>query len=343
VICLKGGDPFLDRCLDGLATQDYPDARLAIVVDSETDEAHAVAVGVQTRHAAKRVDVLIRDRAYPHCSRKVSSLLTALARLPEETGIVAICDGDAVAHSTWLRELAEGLRNPELAAISGIRWYVPPDLGMPSLSRYYWNAMAVPSMARHGIIWGGSLALRASLCREEAFNDWLQNSFSEDTGIASYLQSTNRAYRALPSPLVMNTESITAAGYWNFLVRQMMCVRLDHPRWTPVLMHGLAIGLSIWVLSPLSWLGGATSALISASGIVLYAFTLLLVIAAFERTLRRTHAHRPAFQTPFGWKRGLLSVAGLIVTAAVYPAAIVVGGLTRSHTWRGVHYNVRGR
>src|SRR5579862_112802 len=42
VLCLRGADSSLERCLAGLLHQDYPNYSLWIVVDSEADSAHAL-------------------------------------------------------------------------------------------------------------------------------------------------------------------------------------------------------------------------------------------------------------------------------------------------------------
>src|SRR5579871_2214250 len=61
LLCLRGVDPFLDRCLSGLANQDYPDYRVTIILDSWDDEALPFAEALCRKHRTI-VDVQFRDR-----------------------------------------------------------------------------------------------------------------------------------------------------------------------------------------------------------------------------------------------------------------------------------------
>ena len=37
ILCLRGGDPFLSKCIDGIVMQDYPNFQVLFMVDSEYD------------------------------------------------------------------------------------------------------------------------------------------------------------------------------------------------------------------------------------------------------------------------------------------------------------------
>ncbi len=55
VLCLRGADPFLQECLQGLLTQDYPDYRVTIVIDHPDDAARAVVESTLQRLSGRPV------------------------------------------------------------------------------------------------------------------------------------------------------------------------------------------------------------------------------------------------------------------------------------------------
>src|SRR5690349_5387235 len=78
VLCLRGADPFLHRCLTGILTQDYPDFEVLIVVDNRDDPAwvpvHEITADLRDRTTARRVRIEeLRERPET-CSLKNASL-----------------------------------------------------------------------------------------------------------------------------------------------------------------------------------------------------------------------------------------------------------------------------
>jgi cellulose synthase/poly-beta-1,6-N-acetylglucosamine synthase-like glycosyltransferase len=151
ILCLRGADPFLDWCLGGLVRQDYPNYRVLIVVDSAQDEALPQAESLRREHGKVRVEVLIRDRILPHCSRRASSFFCGLGHVPDEVDVMEMCDADAIPHSTGLRELVSPLQDPLTVATPGNRWYAPLILIMGGICRYFWNALTFRTMYKYRI------------------------------------------------------------------------------------------------------------------------------------------------------------------------------------------------
>jgi len=342
LLSLKGTDPFLDRCLDRLAAQDYPDFQVTVVVDSLEDPAWEQAVAAQNKYGRDVVNLLVRSHCSTTCTRKVSNLLSAFSTLSPAVEVVALCDGDAIVHPTWLKELVAGLDDPEIAAVSANRWYAPPASGIADLSRHYWNAMAVPATQRHHILWGGSLAMRRLIVDEPAFLTAFARGFADDTMIACYLHQTGRAYRVLGSTYVINSESTTVRSYWNFLVRQMLCVRLHHPKWRPIFAEAVVLALALGVVFPVLKVSGMGLGVVGLAGIIAYGLTLLSLASLYEARLRASFPDQRALHVPVTTKRILMTVPALVLTAVIYPAATMVAACTRRHLWRGVEYRLVG-
>ena len=344
ILSLKGLDPFLDRCLDRLASQDYPNYQVTVVVDSREDPSWEQAQAAQRSFGSSLIDLKVRTHRSQQCTRKLSNLLTAFDALPPEVEIIALCDGDAVVHESWLSELVEGLRDEELAAVGANRWYSPTTFDIATLSRHYWNALAVPSTHQHLILWAGSLAIRRSIIDEPAFRAAFARGFADDTVIARYLHDTCRKSRLLDGTYIVNSETTSIAGYWNFLVRQMLCVRIHHPRWTPIFLHSLLLALASALLAVSALSGAWTAFAIGFGGEVIYGLTLLGLLSLYDRKLRQTFPERQSLHVPISLRRALMAIPALLFTSVVYPAATITAAWTRKHVWRGVEYNLeRGR
>ena len=125
VLCLRGRDPFLEKCLELLLAQDYPDYQLQVVVDSRQDPAWEVAQRLAERHGAERVHLETLDDRRDTCSLKCSSVTQAIERLDGSFQVAALVDADTMPHPGWLRDLAAPLADERVGAATGNRWYMP--------------------------------------------------------------------------------------------------------------------------------------------------------------------------------------------------------------------------
>ena len=257
VLSLRGADPYLRDSLSRLLNSDYPDVRFRIVIDSADDPSLAIVDTFLTERNDPRVERMILKNRLPHCSGKVSGLLQATESLPDDREIVAWIDGDSLLHRTALKELANGLRNAKVGAVSGNRWYLPPEASLSGITRMFWNAFAVPTMNMVGILWGGCMAMRAADFRNPELRSLLANSFIEDSTICTYVRSSGRTTAMIASAFLLNRESISLRDYYRFATRQLFTVRIDNSRWWLVATHMLALNLTILLmLIPMSmpWL-----------------------------------------------------------------------------------------
>ena len=346
ILCLRGADPFLDRCLKGLASQDYPNYKVLIVVDSLQDDAIPQVESHLKKYGNDQFEVVIRDRTLPYCTRKLSSLLCGLSLVPAEVEIVAMCDADAIPHVTWLRELVAPLLDPQTVAASGNRWYAPSMLTMGGLCRYHWNSLAFRVMHKYRIPWAGSMAMRGELFRDPEFLDRLQHSFSDDTALAGYLASKKQHSTSIVSLVILNEENCGLRNFWGFLIRQILAARLHHPRWMEILIEALVIFAVMWVLLPLAIFQSVTHSDWSSVGWwfmggAIYDVIVLATIGYFEWLVRKLlWQRRQQRATPYDWKRNCLAAPGLFLTGLIYPIAVIVSVFIRKHEWRGVLYRI---
>ncbi|MDP7018787.1 MAG: glycosyltransferase, partial [Pirellulaceae bacterium] len=166
---LKGSDPDLLDGLQRLMRLDYPDYELHIVVDSETDPAwpvvHEAIAAAEADHV--HVETYAPSAATGPVNSTNSKQMQLLQKLDDSFEVVAMADGDLIAHPDWLRDLvAPLLRDDKVAATFGNRWFMPEESHMGSLVRYTWGVAAAISMCFLSMPWGGCFAIKMSVVRK---------------------------------------------------------------------------------------------------------------------------------------------------------------------------------
>ena len=185
------------------------------------------------------IHILTLTERLTTCTRKLASIVQALANVDGSYGIVAFLDSDTIPHATWLRELAAPLSDPRVGVSSGNRWYMPAELSAGSLVRYLWNAAAVVQMYCYGIAWGGSLAIQGEFLRRSDLRQRLANGFSDDTTICRAALAGGYRIAFSPSLVMVNRETCSVRGVFGFLQRQLLAVRLHNSWWGAVVGHGV--------------------------------------------------------------------------------------------------------
>ncbi|HET9083303.1 MAG TPA: glycosyltransferase, partial [Candidatus Limnocylindrales bacterium] len=114
VLCSYNGARVIDRCLRGLAEQDYPDYDVIVVDDGSTDETATIASGYDV--------TLVRTPNQGLSAARNEGLARARAE------IVAYIDDDAWPDRDWLRYLAWTFVTTDHAGVGGPN-LPPPDDG----------------------------------------------------------------------------------------------------------------------------------------------------------------------------------------------------------------------
>ncbi|MBX7103305.1 MAG: glycosyltransferase [Gemmataceae bacterium] len=340
VLSVRGADPSLAGCLEGLLRQDYPDYRVVVIVDSRDDPAwavvqHAVA---ESRHPDVTIQPLTARRR--SCSLKLSALVQAIGELDESFRIIALIDADGHAGPGWLRELASPLRDPAVGASTGVRWFIPGDNSAGTLVRYLWNVAAVTQMNSLGVAWGGSLAFRRdALEAANLVRSW-KHSFAEDVGAGGRLRRLGYRVETVAAATMVSAESTGLRDCFRFIRRQLLCARLHHERWRWVLTQGLAdatLSLATWVMLgtaiALGWWGCA----VWAAGLLTVQYLGLAI--GLRRVAARVQSHLAGRgcvvgPVPAG------AYAAIPLSRVVYAAALVAAAVARTVAWRGITYRV---
>ena len=214
ILCFRGKDPFLKKCIQSLLQQDYPDYEVLVIVDHESDEAVKVVDECIRQTSAKNIKVEILKDRRKTCSLKCSSLLQAVGSIEDSREIVAMVDADAVPHATWLRELARAISRQK-------RWC---DNGKPLVHARRFVAgrgtalYLEPVCYRPDVLFsdplGGSLALRTNVIQETGLLDRWGRAFCEDTMLYKILAKQHLRVVFVPTLIMVNRDRLR---YWQLL------------------------------------------------------------------------------------------------------------------------------
>jgi glycosyltransferase involved in cell wall biosynthesis len=336
---LRGSDPVLGEMLRGLCRQEYPRYEIRIVVDSAADPAWGVVRQVIGEFPHVRITTSVLTERLDTCSLKVSALLQAFRDLDWQTGVVALIDADVLPPPHWLRELVRPFDDPKVGATTGLRWYHTDSRAWGSLVRGLWGAGAAAQMYSLDILWGGTLAFRASLVRDPGLREVWATSFVEDTSAVGYLRDRGYRMEVLPRLTMINPEATTLSGCYRFLRRQMVCMRLHHPAWRNILLTTVAMAAAAplsamaamaafwWGADWLAWtvLGVLIAGVLGAGLPLVYIDWYFWYTAPKDKPLSTLHPkHVPVVP----------------LTIFVHLAAVLAACRVREVDWRGIRYAV---
>jgi len=346
VVCLRGADPSLRRCLDGLFKQNYPKYDVVAVIDDPEDPAWQVVHEAAAAAGAKNIVIERLEQRPTTCSLKCAALLQAWRHADRSYAVIATIDADVVPHSTWLRELVAPLADVRFGAVSGNRWYRPDPVSWGSAMRYLWNAGAVVPMYWHGIAWGGSLAMRADVLQRTDYADRVGRALCEDVMLRDVLRRAGLRLGFVPNLLMVNREDCTAASFLPWMRRQTLIMKLYHGDSPAILTHGLLSGgyFAAAVVALGAAVGLQDESAMRQLGISLAAFVASLagpvpmMHAAVRRIVRRRGEVLPTYSLA-EWLR--LAIA-LPLTQITYAAIVASVLRARRVEWRGIYYRIDG-
>jgi hypothetical protein len=346
ILCVRGSDPSLIRCLTGVLHQDYPSYRVRIMVDSREDPAWPAIQEILAQRYGALVDVQvgILDNRRETCTLKVSAQLQAIAELGATVDVVALIDADSIPAPDWLRAMVEPFADPKVGATTGIRWFAPTDDQWGSLVRHMYNAGSFPQMYVFQMAWGGSMAVHTRVFRESNLLDVWSRSFCEDIGTYGVLRAFGFRLAFVPAATHINGESVDLGGCYGFLMRQLLCVRLHHVHWWPILVSNVANTLALAGTFGIMGAGSYYEAwdwVACAGGLFgLYLAGMMSALSVGEWVIRRIVRARRSDVPPvtFSWK----TIPALLLTQALVFHCMFATIFLRRIDWRGITYAIDG-
>ncbi len=346
ILCLRGGDPFLAKCIAGLLTQDYPNYHVHFMVDSTADPAMPILKAAIAQHSFTHFKIETLAAPSTTCSLKCSSLIQAIDGIDPATVFIAQLDADTIPHSSWLRELATALVPANVGAATGNRWYMPERCSQGAMIRYVWNAAAVVQMYWYSIAWGGTLAIKLDSIRKARLIDRWSRSLCEDTMLRQQLGSIGQKVAFVPSLMMVNREDCTVRSFVPWVTRQLLTAKLYHPFWLAVAAHGISSAMVllwgwIWFLVVMvqrDWMMAGQLCFVMLS----FQACLTLMIPCLESAVSgrlRSRREPTDWQRDLSWLRFFWSVCA---TQLVYTWALLSCLFLKAIDWRGIRYNIAG-
>ncbi len=340
ILSLRGRDEFLDKTLGQLATLDYPNYRLRVVLDSETDPARAVVDQFMTEHRPQNIDVLYLGERPVTCTSKLAGILRGTEQLPDDCAAVAVFDGDAAIHSTCLKELVAPLRQG-VALTTGNRWYAPARATMGGLVRYLWNGFALTIMSVVQIPWGGCMAMQRNVIDDPELRRRLLIGFSDEAILGVFVRERRWRIQFVPEATIVNQETVKVPEFYRFLVRQYLLVRMHHPRWDFILVSNVLLGITTTAAHPFLYTVSGPLWWPAFWGYIIIIVALCIEIGTGSYLVRRRMA-RNGLQLPkFSFAHWVRLPTALFVLGHLNLVACLHAQFTREHVWRGITYRFR--
>ncbi|WP_392536032.1 glycosyltransferase [Nostoc sp. C117] len=346
ILCLRGADPFLPKCLRSLLNQNYPQYDLKLIVDSQEDPAWKIASETITEQEATNVQISRLRIVRNNCSLKCSSLVQAVRELDDSYKVVALVDADTIVHRNWLRELVSPLGDANVGATTGNRWYVPTGKYWGSLVRYTGNVSTVVQMFLFQIPWGGTLAIKTEVLHKTELLDKWGQALSEDFMIHDVLKIHGLQVKFVPSLLIVNREETDLVSLLDYLKRFILCARLYHPRWLALVSEAVSSILfptTVIMLVLDSLLEGkweAAALLFGCYGV--YIVGLLLLMLILELGIQQVVRLNDQPIAKLSLTTIVKMLIGIPLTQWVYGLAMLSSLWTSTVTWRGVSYRAQG-
>ena len=246
VICpCKGIDNGLEANLAALLDQDYPDYKVVFVIAQPDDPVRMTIeraiVGGPVPDKAK----LIVAGLKPDRGEKINNLLSALATIDADRGVLVFADSDARPNRDWLRNLVQPLTTPGVGAATGYRWYVPVGGGFWSAMLSAWNGSVATTLGDHGrnFAWGGSTAITREVFNRAQIAEAWANAVSDDYALTRAIQNAGLKIVFVPRCLLASYESSSFRSLLEFTTRQVIITRVYRPAawWVGMISHLLFV------------------------------------------------------------------------------------------------------
>ncbi len=341
IIVLRGGDELLEETLRCLLSQDYPDYHLRIILDSETDPATPFVQNALRDSKMKNVEVMVLPERKSTCSGKNSGILHGSENLPSNCEIAAIFDGDAVLHPSCFKELVAPLMEGS-DFTNGNRWY-SPDPTVASLLRYLWNGLAITVMNALHIPWGGCMAMKREVIEHPELRRRLSIAFGDDSTFSSFLLQEGKQIQFIPEATIVNDDHCSFSGFYNFLVRQYLTVRVNNPRWPFLFWSNVLLGMTAGIAFPCVIFNFNNLRLLMSVGCALVIGAIIFEVAVGSTLVRRQKRIAGGGLDRLGVLHWLKLPLALLILCFANFAATLHAALIYQHQWRGITYRFPGR
>lgn len=345
VLCVRGADEQLKRCLKGLFEQDHDDYHIFVVVDNEEDSAWPVVHALASEHQFENITIQPLRERLSTCSLKCSALIQALDGIDEQREICAFIDSDVIPHETWLQDLIVDFDDPKVGLTFGTRWFVAPKFSLGGVVRHTFGYFGAVGSEFLKTPWGGSLAVRLKCLKQPEVLDQLAHALVEDAIYFDVLDRQGMKIKIARDIVMPNVSECEFPAIYYWCRRQYVGSRLYYPHWSRANLLSAGIALSVLgqvVLFVQAVIAGnlEQAKLLLAVAAVEFAFcwTVFAAVDGLLTTAVRKH-DRSIAGAPNLIVRSFLTVLVGIFLMQILAAHVYA---VREVTWRGIRYRIDG-
>ena len=337
IVPCRGIDADLEKNLNALFLQNYPNYEIIFVVDDEQDA--AVSVVKELMNKKIQTKLIIAGKAENE-GQKVHNLREAVRKISDESEIFVFVDSDARPNKDWLKDLIAPLQNNNVGCATGYRWFIAAHGGFGAQIRSVWNASIASALgedANKNFCWGGSTAIRRTTFEKLNLREKWRGSLSDDFTLTRILQKENLPIYFVPQCLTATVEDCSFSEFLEFSTRQMKITRV--------------YAAHLWKAS---FIGSFLFTVIFWTGVVLLFFvsgwhfwltlTILLIIFAlgWAKSQIRLNAvklvlkdYEKKLDQSFLWHNIFW-----VITPAIYLYNNFMALLSNEIVWRGIKYKL---
>ncbi len=352
IVPFKGVEPALQGNLQSLFTQDYPDYRVMLVVEDESDTAYPLLVDAMAQHPGRQADIVFAGVAGPNEGQKVHNLLAALEKLKQDDAgeeVWVFADSDAVPGANWMSELVGPLLQDRTAVTTGFRWLIPQAAEGADAPSFASKIASILNSSTTGMIrnesfthaWGGSMAMRVSTAVEADLVGRWRGAISDDYQVTRMCRELGRRVYFVPECLVASPVDYDFSGLRDFAYRQYVITRI----------HAPFVFLAALFINSLYFLGiaSALTLLIQASTRHHVHFAIGVFVLVFVANQVRAGFRRSVVRAALGEEVANQLQATLILDRWATPVWLGINWVLlvraifgRTIWWRDIRYRMNG-
>ena len=352
IVPCKGSDFELQENMEAVLDQEFEDYEVLFATSTESDPSLADLRRAARKFPGRRVKFVVSGHSNQR-GEKVHNLLRALDQADPGSEVLVFADSDGRPHRQWLRDLLSPLRDPEIGASTGYRWFFPRSGNLASLLRATWNSSIATLLGghRHNFAWGGSMAIRRSTFAAVDVPAFWKHSVSDDYSLTEAVNAAGLRVHFQPRCLVATHGDCTWSELLEWSARQVIITKVYSPgRWRLALLSEWPFVWFWWwtVGELLAWAlgaGGAIQIRWLEGGALLLLLGVVWLLGAVRGLFRWRMIWRIRPEQQERLKRDFWGYLFLGPLAATLTACnLAVSLFTSTIVWRRVRYElVSGR
>lgn len=224
----RGLDDDLEENLAALFRQKFPNYEIVFAVDDESDEAVSVIKKLIAENSQIQAKLIIAPKTFDS-SQKVENLCEAVLHVSAESEVFVFVDSDARPIENWLSNLIAPLKDENIGAATGYRWFISKKRNFASEMRASWNASIASALGENvksNFCWGGSMAIRREIFEKIAMREKWRGTLSDDFAVTKTLKEANLPIFFVPQALTASVEDCSLRELFEFTTRQMKITRV---------------------------------------------------------------------------------------------------------------------